>query len=345
MKLLVIGGTAFLGRHTVEEALRRGYDVTTFNRGETGADQPGVTAIRGDRKVAADLARLAGDTWDAVVDTCGYVPRDVAESARLLAGRAGWYGFVSSLSAYPAWPSEPVTAASPTHECPPDAGPDDGDYGTLKAGCERATVQHFGDRALLVRSGLLLGPYENVGRLPWWLTRIAAGGQVLAPGDPDRPMQLIDARDMASWMLDCAERGRGGTFTATGPTGNTTMARWLGDCVEATGSDAELVWIPDRFLLDRDVEAWSELPLWMPDSPDSAGTWTADTGPAQAAGLRSRPVWDTVRDTWARLRDRGDLAARPADSSPFTTGIDPDKEQRILAEWASAKRVNRPAPG
>ena len=340
MRLLVIGGTAFLGRHTVAEALRRGYDVTTFNRGETGADQPGVTTIHGDRKVAADLAQLAGGSWDAVVDTCGYVPRDVDASARILAGQAGWYGFVSSMSAYPAWPAEPVTADSPTHECPPDAGPDDGDYGTLKAGCERAAVQHFGNRALLVRSGLLLGPYENVGRLPWWLTRIAAGGQVLAPGDPDRPMQVIDARDMAGWMLDCAERGQGGAFTVTGPAGNTTMGRWLDDCVAATGSGAELVWVPDRFLLDRDVEEWTELPLWMPESPDRVGTWTADVSQAQAAGLRSRPVGDTVRDTWTWLRDGGELAARASDGSPFTLGIDPDKERRILAEWTSAKPVS-----
>lgn len=340
MKLLVLGGTAFLGRHTVDAALRRDYQVTTFNRGLTAADPPGVQAIHGDRNVPADLEQLAGGQWDAVIDTCGYVPTVVRESARVLADRAGWYGFVSSMSAHPDWPARPVTADSPRHDCSPDAGPDDGDYGTLKAGCERAVERHFGDRALVARSGLLLGPHENVGRLPWWLNRIAAGGQVLAPGDPDRPMQLIDARDLAEWMLDCAERGHGGAFAVTGPAGNTTMGRWLGDCVEATGSGAELVWVPDQFLLDREVEVWTELPLWMPDSPEWAGTWAADVSKAMASGLRARPVGDTVRDTWAWLRDGGDPAARHPNASPFTLGIDPDKERRILAEWASAKPVS-----
>ncbi|MCI0686729.1 MAG: NAD-dependent epimerase/dehydratase family protein [Sporichthyaceae bacterium] len=338
MRLLVIGGTAFLGRHTVEEALRRGYQVTTFNRGLSGPDRPDVQAIHGDRSKPADLDQLAPGTWDAVVDTCGFVPAVVGESARLLKDRAGWYGYVSSLSAHPAWPAAPVTPSSPIHESPPDAGPDDGDYGTLKAGCERAVEQSFADRALLVRAGLLLGPYENVGRLPWWLRRVAAGGQVLAPGDPNVPMQLIDARDLANWMLDSAEAGQTGPFAATGPAGNTTMGRWLGDCVEATGSGAELVWVPDEFLLEHDVETWSELPLWMPTGPDTAGTWTVDVSRAQAAGLRSRPVRDTVRDTWAWLRDGGTLAP-PRDGSPFTMGIDPDKEKRVLAEWASAKPV------
>jgi len=339
MKLLVIGGTAFLGRHTVEAALQRGYQVTTFNRGKTAPDVPGVTAIHGDRGVPADLEQLANGDWDAVIDTSGYVPVMVGAAARILAGRAGWYGFVSSLSATPDWPSGPVPADPRRHDCPPDAGPDDGDYGTLKAGCERAVEQRFGDRTLIVRSGLLLGPHENVGRMPWWLSRIAAGGQVLAPGDPDRPMQLIDARDMAEWMLDCAEQGRAGAFTVTGPPGNTTMGRWLDDCVAATGSGAELVWVPDQFLLDRDVDAWTELPLWMPAAPDTAGTWTADVSRAEAAGLRTRPVSDTVRDTWAWMRAGGDIAARHPSASPFTLGIDPDKEKRILAEWASAQPV------
>jgi nucleoside-diphosphate-sugar epimerase len=339
MKLLVIGGSAFLGRHSVEEALRRGYQVTTFNRGLTAADVPGVTALHGDREVPGDLEQLAGGQWDAVIDTSGYVPAMVGAAARILADRAGWYGFVSSLSATPDWPSGPIPADPRRHDCPPDAGPDDGDYGTLKAGCERAVEQHFGDRTLVVRSGLLLGPYENVGRLPWWLTRIAAGGQVLAPGDPDRPMQLIDARDIAGWMLDCAEQGQAGAFTVTGPPGNTTMGRWLEDCLAVTGSGAELVWVPDQFLLDRDVEAWTELPLWMPDSPDTAGTWTADVSRAQAAGLRTRPVSDTVRDTWTWLRTGSDLPARHPNASPFTLGIDPDKEKRILADWAAAQQA------
>lgn len=337
MRLLVIGGTAFLGRLTVTEALTRGHQVTTFNRGQTAPDQPGVTVLRGDRTSEADLGQLASGQWDAVIDTCGFVPAVVGRSARLLADRCGWYGFVSSVSAYPAWPAQPVTADAPVFECDPDAGPDDGGYGELKAGCERAVLESFWDRSLLVRAGLILGPYENVGRLPWWLRRIAAGGQVLAPGDPGRAIQLVDARDLASWMLDCAEAGRGGAFAAIGAAGNATMGSWLGDCVTVTGSDTDLEWVPDDFLLERGVEPWTELPLWTPAQPDWANTWTVDVAAAHAAGLRTRPVSETVADTWAWLRDGG-TPARPREGSPAgMLGIDRDKEARILADWAAAR--------
>src|SRR4029450_1288522 len=146
-----------------------------------------------------------------------------------------------------------------------------------------------------------------------------------------RRLPPLGARDIAGWMLACAEQGQAGAFTVTGPPGNTTMGRWLEDCLAVTGSGAELLWVPDQFLLDRDVEAWTELPLWMPDSPDTAGTWTADVSRAQAAGLRTRPVSDTVRDTWTWLRIGGALPARHPNASPFTLGIDPDKEKQTLA--------------
>jgi 2'-hydroxyisoflavone reductase len=325
MRLLVLGGTAFLGRAVVAEALDRGHEVTTFNRGVTGADPAGVTAIHGDRTDPVDLAQLRGQEWDAVVDTSGYVPREVGRTADLLSDAVGTYAFVSSVSVYPDWPAEPVGAAGRIFDCAPDAGPDDGHYGELKAGCERAVAERFGLRAaLLLRPGIILGPHENVGRLPWWLRRIAQGGRVLAPGSPDVPMQLIDARDVAAFTLDLLARGTAGTFDVVGPPGNATVGSWLADCVAVTGSDAELVWVPDDVLAGAEVEPWGELPLWLPQTPDQLHAWDVDAGPALAAGLRSRPVTDTVADTWTWLQADGDAVVRPG------IGLDPAKEKAIL---------------
>lgn len=330
MRLLVVGGTAFLGWHVVREAVRRGHEVTTFNRGRSGPDLPGVRAVRGDRAVAAQFGQLRGQRFDAVVDTSGYVPRVVRDNVAAL-GEVGCYAYVSSVSVYPGWPGGPVDEGSPVHDCGPDAG--DVDYGPGKAGCERAVTAAYGERALLVRAGLLVGPRDNVGRLPWWLERIARGGDVLAPGDPDRPLQVIDARDLAAWLLDRAEpdaaQPPGGTFNATGPPGATTMGALLQSCVAATGSSARLRWVPDRALLDAGVEPWTELPLWMPDAPAYAGTWAVAAGRAAAAGLRARAVEESVRDTWQAMCS-GPQPPPPASGAP-RSGMDPDKERRVLA--------------
>ncbi|MFJ2029772.1 NAD-dependent epimerase/dehydratase family protein [Streptosporangium sp. NPDC087985] len=329
MRTLIIGGSVFLGRAIAEEALRRGHEVTTFNRGRSGTDLPGAEAIRGDRGVTEDLKRLAdGREWDAVIDVCGFVPRIVGESVRALNGRAATYAFISSISACAGWPGA-VDESTPRFECAPDAGPEDGDYGTLKAGCERAVEQGFDGNALIIEPGLILGPHENVGRLPWWLTRIARGGQVLAPDDPDMAMQLIDARDIAAFTLTQAEAGVNDRFFTSGVQGNITYGDWLAECRAVTGSDAEFVWVKDRFLLDRKVEPWTELPLWAPEIPELTGAWLPSSAKAHAAGLRCRPVTETVRDTWAWLRDI------PVEERSFGRhGIDPGKEARILAEWA-----------
>lgn len=338
MDILVVGGSVFLGRAIVSEALRRGDSVTTFNRGVTGVDLPGVEAIRGDRTVTADLKRLAdGRRWDAVVDVCGYVPRVVGESARILSGHADAYVFISSISAFRDWPAHRVDERSATYECGPDAGPDDGDYGELKAGCERAVQDGFDGRVLLLNPGLILGPHENVGRLPWWLRRIAAGGRVLAPGDPSVEMQVIDARDIATFGLDLLRSGTEGRFLVTGPPGNTTFGRWLADCVAVTGSDAELVWVLDEVLVEHHVEMWTELPLWLPAGPDTAAAWQASVDRALAAGLRCRRVADTVRDTWSWMTAEGvDRLPRYRDMPDH--GIEPGKEKEILAAWTAARR-------
>ncbi|MFD9939925.1 NAD-dependent epimerase/dehydratase family protein [Nonomuraea sp. NPDC059023] len=334
MRVLVIGGSAFLGRAIVQEALDRGHEVTTFNRGQSGPDLPGVEAVHGDREVTADLERLVdGRTWDLVVDSSGYVPKVVGEAVRLLSGRAATYAFISTISAFKNFPAEQTSEDSPLWDCAPDAGSDAGDYGVLKAGCERAVEQGFAGNALIIQPGLILGPHENVARLPWWLTRVSKGGKVLAPGDPAQPMQLIDARDIAVFTLDQAEKGVADRFIVTGPRGNATYGEWLGMCKRETGSDAEFVWIADDFLIEHEAGVWMELPLWAPAQPDMANFWTVSTAKAEAAGLRSRPVADTVRDTWEWLRQI------PEDERVYGKkhkhGMEPEKEQAILAAWAA----------
>ncbi len=333
MKLLIIGGSSFLGRAAAIDGLARGWKVTTLNRGQSAPDVDGVEALRGDRDDDAALAQLAGRPIDVVVDTCGFVPRVVGKSARLLEPSGAHYVFVSSISATPTWPGQPTPEGLEGQPCVSDAGPDDGDYGVLKAGCERAVTEVFGERSTIARAGLIIGPHENVGRLPWWLTRIARGGEVLAPGDPDVPMQVVDARDLAAFMLDCGERGTAGTFNATSPPGNTTIGRWLQDCVEVTGSDARLTWVDDELLLAHQVEPWTELPLWMPPGQNGDAVWQAGTERTQAAGMRNRPVRETVADTWAWIQATGHLPDLPDRAYLTRQGIEPAKERQILAAW------------
>ncbi|WP_327678259.1 NAD-dependent epimerase/dehydratase family protein [Kitasatospora sp. NBC_00458] len=347
MKILLLGGSSFLGRAFASEALARGHEVTTFNRGRSGTDLTGVEAVRGDRDSADDLARLAdGRHWDAVVDTSAQQPAQTALSARLLHGRTDRYTLVSSVHAFADWPARVVDEASELHPCPADTPPGQEFSAALKAGCERAVLEVFGpDRTTVLNSGLLIGPHELGGRLPWWLERMARGGRVLAPGDPDRTMQVIDVRDFAVFGLDLLTVGAAGRYLTTAPPGRLTYREFLTGCIEAVGPDgtgatAELVWVADGPLLAEgpdSVQPWSELPLWAPDLPDMAGVWLVDTARAEAAGLRCRPFAETARDTWAWLRERGPAADTGADGRKhgrIVHGIEPAKEQRLLAALA-----------
>ena len=332
MRLLLIGGTSFLGRATAGEALARGWQVTTFNRGRSGSDVEGVEALRGDRDDDEALRQLDGRSFDVVVDTCGFVPRVVAKSVRTLAGSGAHYVFVSSISATTTWPEQPTPEGLDGQDCPSDAGPDDGDYGKLKAGCERAVTEVLGDRSTIARAGLILGPHENVGRLPTWLLRTARGGEVLAPGDPDVPTQLVDARDLARFLLDCGERGTAGTFNATAPPASSTYGELLQHCVDVTASGATLTWVADDLLVEHEVEPWTELPLWMPPGQGGDAVWEAATDRTAAAGMRNRPLRETVADTWVWLQAEG-VPELPDRDYVRQNGIDPDKEQRILVAW------------
>lgn len=332
VRILVLGGSRFLGRAFVSEALGAAHQVTVFNRGRSGPDLPGTEAIRGDRENPADLERLvargtAAGPWDAIVDTCGYVPKVVGDAARALAGAAGAYLFISSISAFAGFPAERVTERSALFDCPPDATA--GEYGPLKAGCERAVRAAFPGRVLIHYPGIILGPHESVGRLTWWLTRIARGGEVLAPGDPDRELQLIDARDVARFGLRCLEAGRTQPRLVAGPPGHTTFGDWLTACVTATGSGARLVWAPDEVLLEHGVPVFSGLPLWAARGDGrSEATWATDVSSSLNAGLECRPIAETVRDTWAWLKEAPPSADE--DGRINGHGLAPAEEQRIL---------------
>lgn len=325
VRVLVLGGTHHVGRAVVEAALARGDEVTTLNRGLSGPVAAGVCPLVADRMdPGAVRAAVGGREWDAVVDTWSGAPRVVQEACALLAGRVGHYGYVSSRSVY-RWPI-PVGAdeGAPLVGGDPGAGGDVA-YAEAKRGGELAAVEAFGDGALLARAGLILGPYEVVGRLPWWLRRVERGGRVLAPGDPGRPLQFIDARDLAGWLLAAAERGVGGAFNTVSRSGHSTMGELLGEVVRVTGSAAELVWVAAEVIADAGVSPWTELPIWVPRDAEYDGLHSGDVSAAFAAGLACRPVRETVADTWAWLLAEGDPAP-----GPVRHGLDPVKERRLL---------------
>lgn len=345
MRLLVLGGTRFLGRHLVELALGRGDEVTLFNRGQLEPGLfPEVEKLHGDRD--GGLGALKGRRWDAVVDTSGYLPRVVRDSAALLADAVEHYTFVSSISVYrdtrvlgvdeayavgrisdeelreaEALPQSELMSAPFFWER----------YGALKALCEQAAAEAMPGRVLSVRAGLIVGPHDYSDRFTYWPRRVAEGGDVLAPGDPARPVQFVDVRDLAGWILLSAERRLTGTFNATGPDYPLTFGRFLDECRAATDSDARFVWVGEKFMLDAGLGQWMEVPLWT-DSSDEHNRYFQAVGveKAIAAGLTFRPTAETVRDTLA-----WDLT-RPADT-PRRAGLSREREREVLAAWAQTK--------
>ncbi|MET9408927.1 NAD-dependent epimerase/dehydratase family protein [Streptomyces sp. NPDC002935] len=326
----MLGGTEFVGRAVVEAALARGWDVTVLHRGRHEPPS-GARSLLGDRTAPDGLAALAAtsDEWDAVVDTWSAAPRVVRDAARLLAGRVSRHVYVSSCSVY-AWPPKAgydedtplVDGASPDAE--------GADYARDKRGGELAVLDAFGTgRSLLVRSGLILGPYENIGRLPWWLNRIAAGGPVLAPGPRELPLRYIDVRDLAEWTLGAVEADLDGAYNLAGPPGHSTMGELLDACVRVTGARSELRWTEPEVVLAAGIEPWTQLPAWVPPGSDyQAALYSADVSRAVRAGLRCRPVQETVADTWSWLRSRGGVP--PLRTDRPAVGLDPAVEAKVL---------------
>ena len=310
----MLGGTKFLGRAIAGDALARGHELTLFTRGTTNPDLfPEAERIRGDRK--RDLAALEGRTWDAVIDTSGYLPADVRASAELLRD-SGRYVFVSSVSVYADFSSGP-TEESPTAELgsmqEDELAADYSNYGPLKALAEAEVERVFGDRALIVRPGLIVGPHDPTGRFTYWAHRLARGGELLAPAPPERRSQFIDVRDLAAWILDAAEQGLTGTYNATNQ--GVSWSELL--------AGAEVTWVADEFLQEHEVGPWMELPLWIPD-PEWVGMHSIDVGRALAAGLSFRPLEETIRGAaQAPLQDG--------------VGLTPEREGDLLAAWHSKR--------
>jgi 2'-hydroxyisoflavone reductase len=333
VRLLVLGGTKFLGRHIAEQAIERGHALTMFNRGVTNPGLfPAAEHLLGDRDGGLDA--LAEREFDAVVDTCGYVPRIVAASARLLAPSVGHYTFISTVSVYDGNRNAGTGTDSPVGTIADETIEEvtEESYGPLKALCERAVREQMPDSSLVIRPGLIVGPDDPTDRFTYWPARIAEGGRVLAPGRPAARSQVIDVRDLAAFVLDLSERGATGTFNAVGPEHPRTLGELLEQCVSVTGSGAELVWVENALLLEHGVEPWSDLPLWLGGDPELEWMEQIDPAPAIAAGLRPRQISDTIAATLEWHRANLDAEGRAG----FRTSR--RREAELLAAAESATR-------
>jgi 2'-hydroxyisoflavone reductase len=325
MRILMVGGTRFVGRAVTEAALAAGHDVTLLHRGGQAEAFPDATHLHVDRD--GDLSALADGTWDATVDVCAYVPSQVRRLAAALGNRGGHHVFVSTVSVYA---EPPAPGAGEDTDLMPPAGDDEevtGDtYGPLKVTCEQAAVEAYGaDAVALVRPTYVIGPYDTSGRYPWWVIRAARGGRMVAPEPRDAPMQVVDARDQGEWIVRLAEQRRSGAFTSAQP--GITFEQMLQDTLNGTGSDAELVWIDAAWLKKHDVDGFA-MPLWTEGTPEYS--LALSPAAAEAAGLTARPLTDTARDTLAWAREVGeDSVLRPA------WGLTPERESGLLSEWDS----------
>ena len=326
MKVLVLGGSHFVGRAVVETALARGHEVTMVNRGLTGHLVDGATLVRVDRTNHEEFSSaLRNDSWDSVIDTWSGASVHATAAAMLLGPHTGHYGYVSSRSVY-SWPiAIGLDELHPTVDGDPHGAASD-DYAVAKRGSELGVLSARPD-ALIARAGLILGPYEDIGRLPWWLLRMQRGGKVLAPGPSSRPLQYVDARDISEWMIACASQHIGGAFNTVSPVGHTTIGELLDVAREVTGSSAELVWFSPEEIEAAGLAPWTELPIWLPPTGELAGLHDCDVSAATRAGLRCRPIRETVEATWRWLQNEGAPAQR--DDRP-AHGIDPDKEAELL---------------
>jgi 2'-hydroxyisoflavone reductase len=322
MRILILGGTRFVGRHLTEAALAAGHRVTLFNRGETNPDLfPEAEHLRGDR--GRDLSALQGRRWNVAIDVNGYLPKEVRASARLLAGAVESYVYVSTISVYADFKTPGLREDSPLEEPRPgdetaDEIPPHG-YGRLKALCERFVEEALPGRALLVRPCVVVGPWDPTGRFPYWVERSFRGGETLAPGRPDRPVELIDARDLAAWVVKMADGRETGVYNATGPESALTLAEMLEACREETGGAGRFTWVPDAFLAERGVR----LPFWLPE--ERFGYDLADSSRALARGLAFRPLARTIRDVHDWVSE--DPEGRGSYDFPA------EREAEILREW------------
>ena len=328
MKLLVLGGTVFLGRHIVAAALERGHEVTLFNRGQHNPDLfPNVEKLRGDRN--GDLSALEGRQWDAVIDTSGFVPRIARASAEALRNSVKHYTFISSISVFAQFDKagidENATIATLEDETVEEVTNET--YGALKALCEQAVERAMPGRALIVRPGLIVGPDDPTDRFTYWPVRVARGGEMLAPGQPDQQTQFIDVRDLAGWIVRMVEAGKTGAYNATGPDYTLTWGQFLEACKSATSNNTNLVWVGETFAANLMEKRDINFQPWVPD--EYMGMRSVNCQKAFADGLAFRPLAETVRDT---------LTWKNASSTnkELRSGLNSEQEEQLLREWKEA---------
>ncbi|OZI10284.1 NAD-dependent dehydratase [Bacillaceae bacterium SAS-127] len=338
MKVLILGGTRFLGRAFVEEALKRGHEITLFNRGTNKEAFPEVEQLTGDRD--GDISQLENRSWDIVMDTCGFSPHQIKKIAAVLGEKIEQYTYISSISVYKDWIPYNITEdyhqQSILQEQLRDV--EEGEvspyehYGALKVLCEAEAEKHWPERVLNVRAGHIVGPFDYTDRLPYWIQRVAQGGKVLVPGRRDRPIQIIDVKDIATWVFHMAENRQSGTFNVTYPCDELTMEELLNTCKKVTNSDAEFVWVEEQFVLDHKIQPWTEMPLWIPEhfplegeTEPWNGSFSINIEKAVNSGLTLRPIEDTVHDVyqWEKIRQ----------DSERKTGISREKEKELLDAW------------
>ena len=324
MKILIIGGTKFLGRHLVDAALAAGHEVTLFNRGKTNPTLfPDVETVIGDRE--QDIGKLSGREWDAVIDVAGYLPRVVRLSAQALKGNVKKYVFISSISVYANFKKVGIDETDLVGRLEDESVEEiNGEtYGPLKALCEKAVQEIYGNRALIVRPGLIVGPHDPTDRFTYWPMRVKRGGDMIAPDNPRTPMQIVDVRDLSEFIIKLIEDDASGIYNATGPDHELFMGEFLDACKLVSGSVATLHWASVEFLTEHEVAPWSDMPVWIPDTEEDAGFSRVDVSKAIHAGLKFRPLEETIRDTiqWAETR--------PEDHE-WHAGLNPAKEKTLL---------------
>jgi 2'-hydroxyisoflavone reductase len=343
MKILVIGGTRFLGRYITQEAVKRNHDITLFNRGQENRHLfPDMKTIIGDR--TDDMERLGDQEWDCVIDTCGFVPWAVKPSIEFLKNLTNHYVFISSQSVYSDFSRKHVDEDSPvsmisaeTVEACKQAGygPYGEHYGAMKYLCEQLMEQNMPQKVLHVRAGIICGPHDYTDRLSYWIHRISQGEEVLAPGNPEQPIQLIDVRDLASWLLQMIEQQATGVFNVTGT--QTTMEQVLNICRQISNSNATFQWVDEQFLLKEQVQPWTELPLWLPEKTALSagekppiGFFQLSINRALKTGLSFRPLWETVEDTFQWLKEEN--------KEYWKAGLPREKEKQLLYKFATEKK-------
>jgi 2'-hydroxyisoflavone reductase len=328
MQILIIGGTGFLGRHLVEAALVRNHEVTLFNRGKSNPDLfPEVETILGDRETDVKRLQQADRHWDTGIDVAGYLPRIVRLSAEVVKSNVGRYVYISSISVYSDFRKVGINESDPVGRIDDEATEEitEETYGPLKALCERAVQDIYGERALIIRPGLIVGPHDPTDRFTYWPARVARGGEVLAPQQPEAPIQIIDVRDLSDFIVKLIEENASGIYNATGPDYELTIGKLLDVSRKLTGTNANIHWASLHFLNQHKVQPWSDMPTWIPDDEEGVGFSRVDVSKAIAAGLKFRPLEQTVRDTlaWAQRR--------PANHE-WRAGLTAEREAKVLAD-------------